>query len=114
MTTRAIKTCATHLPLFNTTRIITPLDYKTELSKQLILHYMSRVANNEVAIRVRKASEFPYTLERNTQVAYLAVLTPEQSKYLKPWDTTILQMMQNDDPDLTIYLNELLGSNRQK
>ena len=113
MTTKTINAHANHISQFKTTGIITPVEQYTEKAVLLISHSMSTVTNKEVPIRVTNTSESPYTLKKNTQIADFAVLTPEQSKFIKPVDTAILQMMPSDDPDLTIYLNELLKSNKQ-
>ena len=75
---------------------------------------MSTITDKEVPIRVTNTGESPYTVKKNTQVADFTVLTPEQSKFIKPVDTAILQMLPSDDPDLTLYLNELLKSNKQE
>ena len=40
------------------------------------------------------------------------MLTPEQSKHIKPVDMALLSMIPQGDPDLTAYLNELLRTNR--
>ena len=48
----------------------------------------------------------------NTQIAEFPVVTPEQSKHIKPVDMTILSMIPLEDPDLAAYLNELLKMSR--
>ena len=40
------------------------------------------------------------------------MVTPEQSKHIKPVDMAILSMIPQDDPDLTAYLNELLRTSK--
>ena len=40
------------------------------------------------------------------------MVTPEQSKHIKPVDMEILSMIPQDDPDLTAYLNELLRTSK--
>ena len=40
------------------------------------------------------------------------MVTPEQSRHIKPVDTAILSMIPQGDPDLTAYLNELLRTNK--
>ena len=40
------------------------------------------------------------------------IVTPEQSKHIKPVDMAILSMVPQGDPDLTAYLNELLRTNK--
>ena len=111
--TRTTKAFATHFTQFNPTGRLNPAEQFTKTSKLIIPQSMSPVANSEVPIRVTNASESPYTLKKNTQVAEVAVLTPQQHKHIKPVDTAILKMMHDDDPELNLYLNELLRSNKQ-
>ena len=40
------------------------------------------------------------------------MVTPEQSKHIKPVDMAILSMLPQGDPDLIAYLNELLRTNK--
>ena len=49
---------------------------------------------------------------KNTEIAQFSVVTPEQSKFIKPVDTPILSLIPEADPDLTIYLSELLKINK--
>ena len=37
--------------------------------------------------------ESPYSIKKNTQSIELSVVTPEQSKFIKPEDTAILTMI---------------------
>ena len=57
-------------------------------------------------------TELPYLIRKHTQIAEFSVVTPEQSKHIKPVDMAILSMIPQGDPDLTAYLNELLRSNK--
>ena len=57
-------------------------------------------------------TESPYHIENYTQIAEFSVVTPEQSKHIKPVDMAILSMIPQDDPDLTAYLNELLRTSK--
>ena len=56
----------------------------------------------------------PYGIKKHTQIAEFSVVTPEQSKHIKPVDTAILSMIPQGDPDLTAYLNELLRTNKSE
>ena len=57
--------------------------------------------------------ESPFSIKKNTQIAEFSVVTPEQSKYIKPVDMATLSMFPEADPDLTTYLNELLRTTKQ-
>ena len=51
-------------------------------------------------------------MKKHTQIAEFSVVTPQQSKHIKPVDMAILSMIPQGDPDLTAYLNELLRTNK--
>ena len=53
-------------------------------------------------------TESPYLIKKHTEVAEFSVVTPEQSKLIKPVDMAILSMIPQSDLGLTAYLNELL------
>ena len=61
---------------------------------------------------VTNATESPYLTKKHTQIAEVSVLTPEQSKHIKPADMAFLSMIPQGDPDLTAYVNELLRTNK--
>ena len=42
------------------------------------------------------------------------MVTPEQSKHIRPVDMAILSMIPQDDPDMTAYLNEPLRTNKSE
>ena len=56
--------------------------------------------------------ESPYLIKKHTQIAEFSVVTPEQSKHIKPVDMATLSMIPQGDPDLTAYLNELLRTKK--
>ena len=105
---------ANFISQFRTTGIVTPLEQFTENATLLVSHSMSAITNKEIPIRVTNVGETPYTLKRNTQVAEFTILTPEQSKFVKPVDTAILQMLPYDDQSLSLYLNEFLRTDKQE
>ena len=74
----------------------------------LISHSMSTIIDKRIAVRVTNTTESRYHIKKPTQTAEFSVVTPEQSKHIKPVDMAILSMIPQDDPDLTGYLNELL------
>ena len=74
---------------------------------------MSTVIDKQIAVRVTTTTESPYTINKNAQIAKFSVVTPEQSKLIKPVDMAILNMIPEADPDLITYLTELLRTNKQ-
>ena len=57
-------------------------------------------------------TESPYLIKKHTQVAEFSVVTPQQSKHIKPADMAILSMIPEGDLDLTAYLKELLRTSK--
>ena len=84
----------------------------TETASVLISHSMSTIFDKRIAVRVSNTTESPYLIKKQTQIAELSVVTPEQSKHIKPVDMAILRMIPLGDPDLTAYLNKLLRTNK--
>ena len=91
---------------------MTPLEKFTETASLLISHSMSTIIDKRIAVRVTNTTESPYLIKKHTQIAEFAVVTPQQSKHIKPVDMAILSMIPRGDPDLTAYLNELLRTNK--
>ena len=73
---------------------------------------MSTITDKKIALRVTNSTESPYTINKNTQMAEFSVVTPEQSKFIKPVDMATLSMIPEGDPDLITYLTELLQTNK--
>ena len=113
-TTKTITAFTDHPSKWNTTGTVTPLDKFTETASLLISHSMSTIIDKRIAVRVTNTTESPYLIKKHTQIADFSVVTPEQSKHIKPVDMAILSMIPQGDPDLTAHLNELLRTNKPK
>ena len=87
---------------------MTPLEKFTETASLLISHSMSAIIDKRIAVGVTNTTKTPYLIKKHTQIAIFLVVTPEQSKHIKPVDIAILSMIPQGDPDLTAHLNELL------
>ena len=111
-TTKTITAFIDHPSKWNTTGTVTPLEKFTETASLLISHSMSTISDKRIAVRVTNTTESPYLIRKHTQIAEISVVTPEQSKHIKPVDMSILSVILQDDPDLTAYLNELLRTNK--
>ena len=74
---------------------------------------MSAIIDRKIVVRVTITTESPHTINKNTQIAKFSVVTPEQSKFIKPVDMEILSMIPEGDPDLITYMIELLRTNKQ-
>ena len=60
---------------------------------------MSTIIDRKIAVRVTITTESPYTINKNTKNAEISVVTPEQSKFIKPVDTAIFSMIPDNDSD---------------
>ena len=109
MTTKTITALVDHSSEWRTTGTVTPVEKFTEAASLIISHSMSIIIDRK---RVTNTTESPYTINKNTQIAELSVVTPEQSKFIKPLDMAILSMIPEGDPDLVTYLTELLRMNK--
>ena len=111
-TTKTITAFIDHPSKWNTTGTVTPLDKFTETASLLVSHSTSTIIDKRIAVRVTNTTESPYLIKKHTQIAEFSVVTPEQSKHIKPVDMAILSMIRQDDPDRTAYLNELLRASK--
>ena len=111
MTTKTITVFVDHTSEGNTTGTVTPVEKFTETASLIISHSMSTIIDRKIAVRVTNTTESPYKINKNTQISEFSVVTPEQSKFIKPVDMAILSMIPEGGPDLIIYLSELLRTN---
>ena len=84
----------------------------TETASLMISHSMSTKIDKKIAARVTKTTQSPYLIKKHTQIAEFSVVTPEQSKHIKPVDMAIFGIIRQRDLELTAYLNELLRTNK--
>ena len=113
-TTKTVTAFIDYPSKWSTLGTVTPLEKFTETASLLISHSMSTIIDKQIAVRVTNTTELPYLIKKHTQIAEFSVVTPEQSKRIKPVDMAILSMIPQDDPDMTAYLNELLRTNKSK
>ena len=109
MTTKTITAFVDHLWEWNTTGTETPVEKFTETTSLIISHSISITIDKKVAVRVTKTTELPYSINKNTQIADVSVVSPDQSNFNKPVGTTFLNVTQEGYPDLTTYLTKLLN-----
>ena len=112
MATKTSTAVIDHPSKWNTTGTVTPLEKFTETANLLISHSISTIFDKRIAVRVTNTTESPCLIKKQTQIAEISLVTPEQSKHIKPVDMATLSMIPQDDPDLTAYLNELLRTSK--
>ena len=111
-TTKTITAFVDHPSEWNTTGTVTPLEKFKETANPLISLSISTILDRKVAVRATSTTETPYFIKRNTQIAEFSVVTPEQTKFIKPVDTALLSLIPEGDSDVTAYLNELFRKNK--
>ena len=107
-TTKTITAFIDQPSKWNTTGTVTPLEQFTETASLLISHSMSTIIDKRIAVRVTNTTESPNLIKKLTQIAEFSVVTPGQSKHIKPVDVVVLNMISQGDPDLTAFLNDFL------
>ena len=99
MTTKLITAFVDHVSEWNTTGTVTPVEKFTEAASLIISRSMSTIIDRKIAVRVTNTMESPYTINKNTQIAQISVVTPEQSKFIKPVDMAILSIIPEGEKD---------------
>ena len=97
---------------WNTIRTVIPVENFTEAAILIKSHSISTIFDRNIAVRVTKTTELPYTINRNTQIAQFSIFTSEQSKFIKPVHTAILSMIPEGDSNLITYWTEQLRTTK--
>ena len=111
-TTKTITAFIDQSSKWNTTGTLIPLEKFAETASLLVSHSMSTIFDKRIAVRVTNTTESPYHIKKHKQLAEFSVVTPEQSKHIKPVDMAIFSMIPQGDPDQTAYLNQHLRTNK--
>ena len=74
-------------------RYVTPLLKITEAASLITSHSNLTNVDRKIAVSVTNTTESPYTINKNTQIHGISVVTPEQSKFIKPVDTAIISII---------------------
>ena len=99
MTTKTITAFVDHRSERNTTGTGIPLEKLTETTSLLISLAMSAKIFKKIAVTVTNKMESPYLLKKNTQIAEFSIVTLEQSKFIKPVDNAVPNVVLEVDPD---------------
>ena len=89
-TTNIITAFVIHPSKWNTTGTVTPLDMFTETAGLLISHSRPTIFDQRIAVRVTNTTESQYLNKKHREIAEFSVVTPEQTKHIKPLDMAIL------------------------
>ena len=89
MTTKTITAFADNVSEWNTIGTVTPVEKFTENASLIKSDSMSTITHRKKAVKVTNTTESPYTINKNTQIAEFSVVNPEQSKFIKTWQSLV-------------------------
>ena len=112
MTRKTITAFVDHPSEWHITGTVTPVGKFTEAARPLISHSISTIIDKKTAVRNTNTIESPYSINKNTKIAEFSVVSPEQSKFIRPVDTAFFSMIPEGDPGLTTSLSKLLRTNK--
>ena len=108
MTTKFIITFVDHPSEWNTTTKVIPLKKVTETSIPLISYSISPINDLKKARIVTNRTDSTYTIRKTRRLPKFTKASPEQSKFIEPIDTAILNSLPEGEAYLTTYFYELL------
>ena len=113
--TKLIASKMPHLINHDATGIVTPSTHLEDHDTLFLVSSLCTVNNNAVGYQICNFSELPYTITTDTHLADFRVLTPEQLKYIKPINPSMLTFIMHQHTEVTdVYLNELLKVNNKE
>ena len=74
----------------------------------LICPALSSTQNNKHMVQIKKFLDHPYTLKKGTHKANFSILTPEQTKHIRPVNPTSVRHLLNNSH----YINSLLKTSK--
>ena len=110
MKTKTITAFDDHSSEWKTTGTETSVEKFTEAASLIIFYSFSTIFDEKREVRV--TTESLYSILKTHKLREFLIVTPEQSKFIKPVDTANLSMIPESDPYLTIYLTELPKTNK--
>ena len=95
------------------TRIIQPSPLLENGEDLLICPALSSTQNNKHMVQISNFLDHPYTLKKGTHIATLSILTPEQTKHIRPVNpTSVRHLLNNNHDDATHYKNSVLKTSK--
>ena len=95
------------------TGIIQPSPLLENDEDLLICPVLSSTQNNKYMIQMSNFLDHPYTLKKGTHIANFSILTPEQTKHIRPVNPTSVRHLRNNSHDDAIhYINSLLKTSK--
>ena len=79
----------------------------------LVCPAISSTQNNKHMVQISNFSDHPYTLKKGTHIANFSILTPEQTKHIRPVNlTSVRHLLNNNHDDAIHYINSLLKTSK--
>ena len=79
----------------------------------LICPAISSTQNNKHMVQISNFLDHPYTLKKGTHIANFSILTPEQTKHIRPVNpTSVRHLLNNSHDDAIHYINSLLKTSK--
>ena len=95
------------------TGIIQPSPFLETDEDLLICLAISSTQNNKHIVQISNFLDDPYTLKKGTHMANFSILTPEQTKHIRPVNPTSVRHLLNKNHDDAIhYINSLLKTSK--
>ena len=95
------------------TGIIQPSPILENDEDLLICPALSSTQNNKHMVQISNFLDHPYTLKKGTHIANFSILTPEQTKHIRPVNpTSVRHILNNSHDDAIHYINNLLKTSK--
>ena len=79
----------------------------------LICPAISSTQNNKHMVQISNFLDHPYTLKKGTHMANFSILTPEQTKHIRPVNpTSVRHLLNNNHDDAIHYIKSLLKTSK--
>ena len=91
------------------TGIIQPSPLLENDEDLLICPVLSSTQNNKHLVQISNFLDHPYTLKKGTHIANFSIITPEQTKHIRPVNlTSVRHLLNNSHDDAIHYINNPL------
>ena len=95
------------------TRILQPSPLLENDENLLICPALSSTHKNKYMVQISNFLDHPYTLKKGTHIANFSILTPEQTKHIRPVNlTSVGHLLNNSHDDAIHYINSLLKTSK--
>ena len=95
------------------TGIIQPSPFLENDEDLLICPAISSTQNIKHMVQISNFLDYPYTLKKGTHIATSSILTPEQSKHIRPVNpTSVRHLLNTNHDDAIYYINTFLKTSK--